>query len=64
MAESTVTGRDLALLRRERELRQGDVARAWPCSREYVGQLEAACRPSPAAVTRYLAALQRAEAAA
>jgi predicted transcriptional regulator len=56
-----ISGRDLIILRTTRNIRQSDIARAWPCSRQNIARIESQQRPTPAAVTRYLAALQQAE---
>lgn len=58
-----ITGADLRLLRRAREIRQTAVADAWGCSRANVARVEAARRPTREAVGKYLGALREAEAA-
>jgi hypothetical protein len=56
-----ITGRDLRMLRLSRDVRQRAVAEAWPCSRQNVQRVEGSRRPTSAAITAYLAALERAD---
>ena len=56
-----ITGRDLRLLRHASEVQLTALAAAWGCSRQNIARIEAARRPTDVAVSRYVAALRRAE---
>jgi DNA-binding XRE family transcriptional regulator len=54
------TGRDLAAERVRASLRQSDVARTIGVSRQRIGQVENARRPTSPTIARYLTAVERA----
>lgn len=54
-----LTGLDLRLKRTAAMVKQVEIARELGVSRQAIGNLEGMLRPGPAAVTRYLEALQR-----
>ncbi len=56
-----ISGRDLRLLRLASEVPLMALAAAWGCSRQNIARIEAARRPTDVAITRYVAALRRAE---
>lgn len=56
-----LTGDDLRLLRVARRIRATDVARAFGCSKQRIGTIEAASAPTATTTRRYLAALEAAE---
>ena len=61
MTSERISGRDLRLLRLAHEVQLMAMAAAWGCSRANITRIEAARRPTEVAITRYVAALRRAE---
>ena len=62
IVDQPLSGTDLLLLRTARRIRQTAVARAWGCSRGNIARIEAQRRPTRAALDKYFAAIERAEA--
>ncbi len=61
-ATARITGTDLLLLRTKARIKQTAIARHWPCTRTNIARVEASRRPTQAAIDKYLAALEAAEA--